>query len=252
MNRPERSQIISKLPLVEQIGNDRTSSLNRYREKAVGGKGYLWLLYYDFALMVCGNLHGGIGYFLRNKLLGLLFRKVGPGLILGRGVSLRHPARITLGRKVAIDDYVLLDAGGAGEDGIVLEDEVIVSRNCVIQGKTGPVWIGARSDIGCNTFIGSASGIRIGRNVLIAGNCYLGGAHYVFDRPDIPIMDQGWVSRGPLCVGDGTWLGAGVTVLDGVRIGPGCVVGAGAVVTRDLPEGVVAGGIPAKPIKLRG
>jgi acetyltransferase-like isoleucine patch superfamily enzyme len=64
-------------------------------------------------------------------------------------------------------------------------------------------------------------------------------------------MDQGHYYIGPLYVGDGTWLGAGVSALDGIRVGRGCIVGAGAVVTRDLPENLLAGGVPAKVLRQR-
>ena len=251
MSNDKSPIITTKIPLAEQLGDERTSSLQRYRQKVLGRGGCGTLLGFELALMVSGNVQGGIGYLLRKKLLGPFFRKKGPGMILGRGLSLRHPGRIALGSNVAIDDYVLLDAGGAGEEGISLGDEVIISRNCVIQGKTGPVSIGSRTDIGVNTVISSASGIHIGREVLIAANCYLGGAQYAFDRLDIPIMDQGSIIKGPLRVGDGAWLGAGVTVLAGVCIGNGSIVGAGAVVSKDLPENVVAAGVPAQVIKPR-
>ena len=245
------SEIRTKTPLSEQLGDERVPALRRYKQKVLGEKDYSTLFYFEAALMFSGNLQGGIGYLLRKKLLAPLFKKAGSGVILGRGIALRHPCRISLGRHVAIDDYVLLDAGGAGQEGIVLGDGVIVSRNCVIQGKTGPVAIGARSDIGCNTVISSVSGVDIGTEVLIAANCYLGGAQYVSERLDFPIMDQGYVSKKPLHVGNGAWLGAGVIVLDGVRVGHGSIVGAGAVVTKDLPDNVVATGVPAKVIRKR-
>lgn len=251
MSKQNYSKIVTKHPLSKQLGNQRLSLFKRYREKVFGGNELIRFIFFETTLMLCGNLQGGIGYLLRKKLLGLFFQKVGSGIIIGKGISLRHPSKISLGCNVAIDDYVLLDAGGAGDQGIVIDDEVIISRSCVIQGKTSSVFIGERSDIGCNTVISSASGIQIGREVLIAANCYLGGAQYVSDRFDIPIMDQGAFFKNSLHVGDGAWLGAGVTVLDGIYIGRGCIVGAGAVVTKDLPDNVIAAGIPAKVIKPR-
>ncbi len=251
MHDPSERDIVRKKALVEQLGDEKVSPLRRYREKVLGAGGWAAFLRYELAVMLSSNVSGGAGYMLRKMLLAPLFHRTGPGLILGRGLTLRHPGRITLGSKVAIDDHVLLDAGGAGDQGITLGDEVIVSRNCVIQGKTGPVRIDDRADIGCNTVISSASGVHIERCALIAANCYLGGAQYVSDRLDVPIMDQGSFSKGELLIGEGTWLGAAVVVLDGVRIGRGCIVGAGAVVTKDIPPYSVALGVPAKVLRGR-
>lgn len=172
-------------------------------------------------------------------------------MILGQNLVLRHPQKISLGNRVAIDDGVLLDASGAGDLGIELGDHVIVSRNCVIQGKTGSVLIGPKTDLGCNVVITSNSGIEIGHSVLIAANCYIGGGRYITDHLDIPMMDQGVYTKGPVVIKDDVWLGAGATVLDGVTVGQGCIVGAGAVVTRDLPEYSIAVGVPAKILRSR-
>lgn len=252
MDEQKKHAVVHKKPLVDQLGDDKVSSMHRYREKVLGKVGWATLVRHELSVMLCANLSGGLGYALRKILLGPLFRQTGPGLILGRGLALRHPGHITLGSKVAIDDHVLLDASGAGAEGIIVGDEVIISRNCVIQGKTGPVRIDSRSDIGCNTVISSASGVHIEQCALIAANCYLGGAQYVAERLDMPIMDQGAYSRKALVVGEGTWLGAAAVVLDGVSIGQGCIVAAGAVVVKDLPPYSVAAGVPAKILRMRG
>jgi acetyltransferase-like isoleucine patch superfamily enzyme len=65
------------------------------------------------------------------------------------------------------------------------------------------------------------------------------------------MMEQGLYSNGPVVIEDDVWLGAGAIVLDGVRIGKGCIVGAGAVVTKDLPDYAIAIGVPAKVTKMR-
>ncbi|MDY6939647.1 MAG: acyltransferase [Cyanobacteriota bacterium] len=243
---------IQKTPLSEQLNQANVSLLQRYQDKVLGENNLGKFISYELANLLFGDLSGSAGYLLRKIAFKNFFKSTGGGTILGKGIVIRHPRKITLGQGVAIDDYVLLDASGAGEEGITLGDNTIVSRNCVIQGKTGPVSIGNKTDLGCNVILSSGGGIQIGNSVLIAGNCYLGGGRYVNDRLDIPMMEQGVYTQGPLIIGDDVWLGAGSTVLDGVTVGKGCIVGAGAVVTKDLPDYTVAVGIPAKAIKTRG
>lgn len=249
-NTPDKT-VIDKIPLSQQLNQDSTSALSRYQEKVLGSQSLLALFSYELLILLFGNLAGALGYLLRKKFYPKLFKQVGKSVIFGKGLVLRHPSRISIGDRVAIDDNSLFDASGAGEAGITLGDDVIVSRNCVIQGKTAPVSIGDRTDIGCNAVITSSGGVSIGNAVLIAGNCYIGGGRYNTDRLDIPMMAQGLYTKGPVVIGDDVWLGAGATVLDGVKIGKGCVVGAGAVVTKNLPEYAIAIGIPAKVIKQR-
>ncbi len=243
---------ISKKALASQLHDENVSMLARYMDKAYGTRKLPQVLASELRVFLFGDLTGGAGYFLRKTFFGGMFRKAGRGVIYGRGLVLRHPGKISIGERVSIDDDVLLDASGAGEKGISLGDGVIVSRSCVIQGKTGPVVIGNRADIGCNCIFSSVSGIEIGQSTLIAGHCYLGGGRYRSDRLDIPMMDQGMYSEGPVILGDDVWLGAGVIVLDGVRIGRGSIIGAGSVVTREIPEYSVAVGVPARIIGTRG
>lgn len=242
---------IAKQPLSEQLHDGKLSVLQRYCLKVLGTRSFSALFLYETVTLLFAGIPGSLGYALRRLGYRFLFKRAGAGLILGKGLTLRHPAKISFGQRVAIDDYVMLDASGVQEGGIEIGDDVIISRNCVIQGKTGPVRIGNRADIGSNVVMASVSGITIGDAVLIAGNCYLGGGRYFLTHPDQPVMDQGCFSRGPVCIGDGSWLGAGAIVLDGVSIGKGCVVGAGSVVTRDLPDYSIAVGLPAEVVQVR-
>lgn len=242
---------ITKIPLSEQLHGRNRSPVELYRAKVFGGKSLPAFLKYETSLFFCGDLVGSLGYLLRRRLYAGLFGRMGKQVILGRGIALRQPGRMVLGDRVAIDDFVLLDASGTSGQGLVLGNEVIVSRNSVIQAKTGPVFIDAQTDIGCNTVISSTSGIYIGRSVLIASNCYIGGGRYRHDRLDLPMKEQGLFSKGAISIGDDVWLGAGVIVLDGVCIGEGSIIGAGAVVTRDIPAFSVAVGAPARVSRKR-
>jgi acetyltransferase-like isoleucine patch superfamily enzyme len=249
----DREKVLLDKPLLaRELHKPGISSIGRYRAKVLGNDPLLNFFTYELAILLFGNLSGGIGYLLRKWSYQPLFKSTGRGIILGKGIVLRHPGKISIGHRVAIDDYTLLDASGAGEEGIALGDDIIISRNCVIQGKSGPVAIGEKTDIGCNTIISSTNGIHIGRSVLIAGNCYIGGGRYYSRRPGPPMIEQGLYSEGPVNLGDDVWLGAGVIIPDGRRVGNGCIVGAGAVVTKDLPDYSIAYGIPATVRGYRG
>jgi len=250
--RPDRQKAgVYKKPLASALHDEKVSMLARYMDKAYGTRKPLPVLANELRVFLFGDLTGGAGYFFRKIFYGAMFKKAGHGVIYGRGLVLRHPSKISLGDRVSLDDDVLLDASGAGEEGVVIGNNVILSRNCVVQGKTGPVVIGEKADIGCNCIFSSASGIFLGQSILMGANCYIGGGRYVSDRLDIPMMDQGVYSKGPVVIHDDVWLGAGVVVLDGVVVGSGCIIGAGAVVTKDLPDYSIAAGVPARIIGTR-
>ena len=237
--------------LSEQLHDAKIPIWKRYQLKVFGDGCFAKFLRYEIATLLFENLPGALGYLLRERSYSKFLQKVGDGVIIGKGVTFRHPPKISIGHHVAIDNYAMIDASGAANEGVIIEDYVIISKNCVVQGKTGPVKIGKKTDIGCNTIISSVSGINIGRSVLIAGNCYIGGGRYTADSIETPIMEQGLYSLGPVIIGDDVWLGAGSIVIDGVRIGNGCIIGAGAVVTKNLPDYAVAIGVPAQVIKIR-
>jgi len=222
------------------------SSVSRYKDKVLGkNKSYLRLAQYELSQLLISNMGGGLGYFLRKLLMVSLFHRFGKGVILGKGITLRAPGNISLGENVAIDDYTLLD-GGTGEDcGMDIGSRAVISKGCVVQSKTGPLHIGRECDIGAHVVLTSVGGITLESNVLIAGNCYIGGSRYNWEDRETPIMYQNIYSRGPVIIRKGAWIGAAVTILDGVTIGKGCVIGAGSLVTKNIPEFSIAIGSPA-------
>lgn len=247
----EQRRDLGKVDLADQLHRENVSVFARYKQKAAGEQSLFGLLRYELFAMFFAGMGGAVGYVLRKWLAKSLFRQTGSGLILGRGLVVRHPDKISIGNNVAIDDYCFMDAGGSGEHGVRLADSVILSRNCIVQGKTGFVALEERVDVGSNCVFSSVNGITVGAATIIAGNCYLGGGRYNNDDLTKPIMDQGAYSRGPLVIGDGSWIGAGSTILDGVKIGRGAIVGAGSVVTRDVPDYAVVAGVPAKIMRVR-
>ena len=99
-------------------------------------------------------------------------------------------------------------------------------------------------NIGFHSEIFSGSTVTVGRHGLFAAYTYLvGGGHEFEQAGRAGASSRSARSRG-IALGDNVWLGTGAKVLDGVRIGRDVVVGAGAVVTEDLPDGAVAVGVP--------
>lgn len=124
-----------------------------------------------------------------------------------------------------------------------------IKHGVTIQGN-GHLTIGEHSYIGSYSVIGVNEQIIIGKNVMIADAATIRDTDHNIERTDIPMQLQGMTTQ-PVTIEDDVWLGHGVSVLKGVRIGKGAVIAAGAVVTQDIPAGAIAGGIPAKILKMR-
>ena len=225
--------------------------LKNYIDLTVGGTGFLNFIKYEFLTCLFGFIPGGIGYYLRKKFYPLLLKRTGNGLIIGRNVVIRHPSNIELGDNVTIDDNCVIDGRGAGPEGVILEDNVMINRNCMILAKAGHIRFGRRTSIGCNSVVVSMDGVELGEAVLIAGGCYISAGSYGFDDINEFVMDQKAYSAGPIRIGSGAWLGTRVTVLDGVSIGKGAIIGACALVNKNIPENAVAYGVPVKVVRIR-
>lgn len=111
----------------------------------------------------------------------------------------------------------------------------------------GRLTIGDHCSINSGVIFGLTCDLTLGRYVLVGDNVSFRTADHEFADTAIPMGEQG-ERRGNIVVEDDVWLGANVTVLRGVRIGRGAIVGANAVVTRDVPEYAIVGGVPAKLI----
>lgn len=164
--------------------------------------------------------------------MSALFRavaRVGNTYIWWRGRLRAHfwrPLMGSVGRDVAFLGRIRV----AGAPGIRLGNRVWLNRNVVLDG-TG--------------------GLQVGNDVIVAQDTCIYSAQHRFDRLDVPIMDQGVEGRGTR-IGNDVWIGAHVVILPGVAIGNGCVVGAGSVVTKDVPDRAVVAGVPARVIRMRG
>ncbi len=225
------------------------SKMKLYGDLIVGKSGFLALLKHEF-ITGFSSIPGALGLFLRSKLFPLLLGSCGKGVTFGYGVVLRHAHKIHVGAGTVIDDGVLLDAKGNENEGIFLGEGCFVGRNSILSCKNGDIKLGDRVNIGFNAEIFSGSLVKLGDDCLLAAYTYVVGGGHRFEDAETSVIDQEHVSDG-ISLEKGVWLGAGVKVMDGVTIGERSVIGAGAVVTKDLEAGIVAAGIPAKKIRDR-
>lgn len=108
--------------------------------------------------------------------------------------------------------------------------------------------IGDNSELGTNCII--QSNTFIGKNVIMGPDVKIYTKNHVFESLAIPMSDQGHTNE-EVTIGDDVWLGANVVITPGVTIGSHVIIAAGAVVTKNIPDYAIAGGVPAKVIKYR-
>lgn len=156
---------------------------------------------------------------------------------------------------------------------------LIIGRDVVTSGAVSPAHVGLRIGDNCHIYAGcklmidlisETSGITLGRNVAMNFNCYIDGSGGVeigdysllgvnvvilssshrFDQPGTLIQRSGKVFQSTR-IGPDVWIGSNAVIRAGIEIGRGCVVGAGAVVTKSFPEYSVIAGVPARLIRPR-
>ncbi len=174
------------------------------------------------------------------------------GLSLGRGVQFFNPRDIRFGDDVIIGDHSYIHALGA--DSLVFGDRSGCGAFCKIVTSvqlneiTGFIRLGNNAWIGDGSNVGGAGGLEIGDDTFTGQYVTFHPENHRFDDPTRLMRLQG-VTRKGIKVGRNCWIGAKVTICDGVTIGDHCVIAAGAVVTRDVPSNSLAGGVPAKVIR---
>lgn len=166
------------------------------------------------------------------------------------GVSLQYPGRIRIGEGVGIGRNAALRANTDANPGIALAKGVNINDAVVINANRGFVTLGERSWLGPFCLVYGNGGVTIGRNVLVAGHTTINTVSHAAERCDIPINDQP-VLTGPVVIEDDVWIGLNAVILQGVTLGHGCIVGAGAVVTRSIPPWSIAVGVPARVVGRR-
>jgi acetyltransferase-like isoleucine patch superfamily enzyme len=169
----------------------------------------------------------------RNKLFSLTvggaFASFGRESVLQLPVRLDGEARIAVGERVFVGASSWLQV--VGDD------------------PSARLEIGDGTALSGHTVLSAARSLKIGRRVLMARGVYVADHGHAFGDLGRPVIEQGLADIAPVEIGDGAWLGENVVVCPGVRIGRNAVIGANAVVTRDVPDGCVAVGAPARVVR---
>ncbi len=237
----------------EAVTGASKSKLKRYQELIIGTDNFWDLLKYELIVFLFSRIPGALGVLLRGKFYPILLGETGRGVVFGANIVIRHPRKISLGNNVIIDDNVLLDAKGSESSGITLKDDVFIGRNTILSCKGGEIVLEERANVGFNCEIFSSNRVVIGKDNLIAAYTYVvGGGNYKLDRTDIPISQQpDFDGKGGVQTEEDVWLAAHVVLLDGTRVGKGSVIAAGAIVSGEIPQYSIAGGVPAKILRSR-
>lgn len=164
------------------------------------------------------------------------FKKLeGDSSLIRRKITLWHPENISIGKNIHIFSNCILATHPC--DIVASNPELIIGDNCEI---------GENTHITCANRIVIGNGLLTGRRCTITDNSH--GESLIENLGVRPRMRKSF-SKGPVHIGDNVWLGDNVVVLPGVSIGNGCIIGANAVVTKDIPAYSVAVGNPAKVVK---
>lgn len=176
-------------------------------------------------------------------------------LFCGKRVKIKFKNKLYIDRNVIIEDYVFINA--LCKTGVKIGKNVSIGRNSIIE-CTGVIrelgegiTIGDNVGISANAFFAVRGKVEIGENTIFGPGVSIHAENHLFDDLCKPIRMQGSSRKGVL-IGHNCWIGSKVIILDGVKIGNGCIVAAGAVVNQDIPDNTIAAGIPAKIIKYRG
>lgn len=198
--------------------------------------------------------------FLWNKTISFLramkfiFCKRKGLLFAGRDVRIQGQRSANFGKAVQLGDFVQIIAWG--KEGLTIGDYSWIGSHSFLKvsfslNESGKyIRIGNNVGIGEFAHLGGAGGLSIGDDCIIGPylSCHPEN-HRFLDGQEL-IRLQGTERKG-ISIGKNCWIGAKVTILDGVHIGDNCVIAAGAVVTTNMPDNAVIGGVPAKVIKSR-
>lgn len=220
-----------------------------YAEKRTGSRSLLRLLLQGTIVSATVDFPTVLGSVLRPLLYRALLGSVGRGCYIERSVRFNIPRRVYLGARVLIGEQTLFDVVDT-RGKIVIGDDVKLPRYGTFIAGPGDITLARGVSLGTFSHLAGHGGISLGENCLVATHVAIMSYQHGFSDRSVPIPEQD-IELKPVVIEEDVWIGAHAIILPGVRIGRGTVVGAGAVVTSDLPQYSVAVGSPARVIRQR-
>ena len=191
---------------------------------------------------------------LRGFWKGLFFKKRKGIIFVGKRVKIKHAKHIKTEGGLTIADNCQINALSRGGiefgNNVSLGSGTIIECTGVIRELGEKLIVGNHVGFAQNCFLEIRGNIVIGDNCIFAPGVSLAAENHIYSDKNVPVRLQGATRKG-IKIGKDCWIGTKVSILDGVTIGDGCVIAAGAVVNKDVPPYSVVGGVPARIIKER-
>ncbi|MDD5748349.1 MAG: acyltransferase [Actinomycetota bacterium] len=163
-------------------------------------------------------------------------------------VALAGESHVRIGKRVFIPRTIELRGNDRGK--MIIGDQVMIDSGARLHvANDATLDIGNRVNIGPYNFLNAFDDLKIGDETMLGPFVNINCADHGMEK-GLPMRDQ-FGTYAPVSIGRDCWLGSMVVILKGVNIGDGAVIGAGSVVTSDIPEYAVAVGAPAKVVKER-
>lgn len=220
-----------------------------YIEHVCGKKSIILFVAQGFIFLLFKEFPSIVGSYIRPMIYSAFFAKIKSGCLFERGVRFEIPRKISIGKNVFMGEGCWIGVG-TGEGRIEVGNNTFIAHRCTLAAQGGAISVGNHVHMSRNSYVNGIGNVSIGNDCMLGPNVVLISGSHIHKDIKVPIRLQGSENK-PIIIEDNVWLAASVQVMPGVRIGEGSVIGAGAVVTKNILPFSVAVGVPAKIIKSR-
>jgi len=246
----DRIKNSQRVEVRRMISKERlTDNFWRYVERVSGEHSLKKFLWQGLIFTLFSSFPTVVGSVLRGAAYKGILGSAGQNCLIEKNVRFIVPQRIFLGDRVFIGENSYLSTM-APHGRIEIKDDVQILRGSVFRTGQGRILIHESVFITENVVLYGHGDIEIGRYSGLGAGAKIFSGEHNFADPSVPIMAQGGKGN-EVTIGSDVHVYASAVVLSGVTIGDGSIIGAGAVVTKDIPSYSIAVGVPAKVIGKR-